>query len=155
MDTYPAELFQFLERLEPIYIHAAVANRNGLPLSCRGYGVREHLEHELVWIYILTSQWLRIQPYLEHQPWLAVLLTSGVDNESFQLKGTFAGCRALAEDDCTFLERSRNAASQFFPHLAALQVMNASDCLAIGMKVKAVYLQTPGPHAGSLLMERR
>lgn len=151
MDIFPAELLHFLERPEPVFIHVAAANKDNIPLGCRGYGIREDLKHELVWVYLLKAQWLRLKPFLENHPWLAVLLTSGVNNDSFQIKGTFGEYRALSQEDEWMLERQRIYAFQYFPHLALLQTVDPSECLAIGVKAKAVYLQTPGPQAGYML----
>lgn len=154
MSQWPAELIRFLERPVPIYIHLAAAGHEASPFVCRGYGIRADRENGLVWVYIMHSQWLRLSECTQDQSWLAVLLTAGTDNESYQLKGRFIRHRIVTGDDSPCIDRQRKLTSDYFPHLLPLVSVTASHCDAVCMRVDNVYLQTPGPGAGALLSER-
>ncbi|MFD0681680.1 MULTISPECIES: hypothetical protein [unclassified Paenibacillus] len=154
MDRWPAEFIRFMERPVPIFIHVAAARRGVAPFSCRGYAARADLEKDQVWICILQSQWLRLNEYIQELSWLAVLLTAGPDNESYQIKGTFDRVQPVLKEDCELMERQRKWTSEYFPHLLPLVAVANSNCLAISLRVRSIYLQTPGPHAGALLTER-
>lgn len=155
MKQWPKELTRFLERPSPLFTHVAAVKHGASPFCCRGYGVQADAGNGLLWISILTKQWRRLSDYKADDPYLAVLLTSGLDNESYQVKGPFVRCRTFAEDDSASLERQRKLTIDYFPNLAQLLHIDSSDCLVIGMEVHSVYIQTPGPRAGSLLAERR
>lgn len=147
---WPDELTQFLERPVPIYMHVAAATTGMPPFACRGYGFRAEPERDRLWIYIVKNQWPRLHGHL--QQWLAALLTSGVDNESYQLKGTWTDCRNAGSDDQPFLDKQRAYTYRYFPHLVPMLSVSPADCLAVSMQVRAVYVQTPGPRAGMLLV---
>lgn len=85
---------------------------------------------------------------------LAALLTSGTDNESYQIKGTFGGCRSMQLEDISVLEQEREWIRDTFPDLLALVAVNPAECIAVAIQNFAVYNQTPGPLAGSLISER-
>ncbi|TMV48974.1 hypothetical protein FE783_14980 [Paenibacillus mesophilus] len=154
MKPWPEELIRFLERPSPLFAHVAAVKNGAHPFCCRVYGVQADA-NGLLWISVLTKQWRRLSDYKADGSCLAVLLTSGLDNESYQAKGPFVRCRAFAEDDSALLERQRKLTVDCFPNLAQLLHIDSSDCLVIGMEVHSVYIQTPGPRAGSLLAERR
>lgn len=155
MNQLPEELIRFLERPVPLFVHVAAARPGQAPFVCRGYAVRADFENHRIWIAILKSQWPRLSEYLQEQPWLAALLTAGTDNESYQIKGAFSQHRTMTKDDHALMERQRNLVADVFPHLLPVVAVASSDCLMVSMQVTDVYLQTPGPHAGSLLTERR
>lgn len=154
MTKWPEELIRFLQRLVPVFIHLAAVEKGAAPFICRGYGFRLEFESERLWIYILKSQWLRLTEYKEHQGELSALLTSGVDNESYQFKGRYTDIRPLAKEDACLLEEQCKWASMHTPGLLPMIQVTPSECLAVGFRIKAVFLQTPGPGAGSLVMER-
>ncbi|WP_127529889.1 hypothetical protein [Paenibacillus kobensis] len=153
MNKWPDEINLFLQRPVPIFIHLAAAQKGTTPYISRGYGVQPEPERELLWIYILKTQWLRLKECIENQQHLAVLLTSGVDNESYQFKGQFIGFRSLTKQDNTKLYEQSRKVSQQLPGVASLVQVSPSECLAVGIQIRAVYVQTPGPRAGSIVME--
>ncbi|TDF97081.1 hypothetical protein [Paenibacillus piri] len=154
MNAYPDEFVRFLERPVPKFLHLASVRKGQSPICCRGYAARAEYEQSRIWIYILRSQWLRLHEALQPEHWLAVLLTSGVDNESYQVKGQYDGYRPFAKEDHGLLEQQRELTLQTFPQLASLHTVNPVDCFAIGLKAAEVYSQTPGPQAGFLVSER-
>jgi len=156
MQRWPDELIRFVEQQAPLYIHLAAALPGAAPFVCRGYGLSAELrESDRIRVHVLKSQWARVAGLLREDQPLAVLATSGLDNESYQLKGKYAGCRASSEELAPMLDRQRRIASLHFPHLVSLTNVKPSDCLAVGIDIAVAYEQTPGPGAGSLLAERR
>ncbi|OXM82656.1 hypothetical protein [Paenibacillus rigui] len=155
MQPYPDELLHFLQRSVPIFIHLAAARPGQIPFSCRGYGFRMESERDVCWIYILRSQWLRMNGAMGARGELAALLTSGIDNESYQLKGELTEYRTMTKEDREALEHQRRMTSIHTPNLVPLLNVSHADCLAVGFRLRAVYVQTPGPGAGSLMAERR
>ncbi|MBO9596611.1 MAG: hypothetical protein J7559_02140 [Cohnella sp.] len=151
---WPESVKRFLGRQVPIFTHLAAAKPGEFPFTCRGYGYRPSFESERLWLFILKTQWLRMKEYIEHSAELAALLTSGVDNESYQFKGRFAEIRGLSKEDIAALEEQRKWVFAQAPALAPLIHVSASDCVAVGLQVGAIYSQTPGPDAGSPAMER-
>jgi len=155
LHTHLQVVAQFIAKPAPQFIHVAVLIDGHSPFSCRGYAVRMEPDNSVLSVYILRSQWLRIHDTVQQGQWLAVLLTSGSDNESYQVKGPFAGYRSLDKEDSIVLERQKELMLQTFPNLASLLAVDPRLCLAVELRVESVYIQTPGPHAGSLVTERR
>lgn len=154
MIHWPKEFLRFLERPVPIFMHVAAAKPGMEPLICRGYGVRLNPDNGEVAVSILLNQWLRLKEYSSDTLWLAVLLTSGTDNESYQLKGTYTEYRALSAEDRIAMEQQRHLASERFPYLLSVVAVATSDCLCVTLQVNRIYVQTPGQGAGALLAER-
>ncbi|TVX95795.1 hypothetical protein [Cohnella terricola] len=154
MMQWPVAFDRFLERPVPIYIHIAAAGEGRPPFGCRGYTARFDAEGGLVRIGILKSQWIRLQACMRQHTALAALLTCGIDNESYQVKGELERQEDLNARDRSFLEAQIRLTSRHFPDYAPLISVNPADCVSIGIRAQAVYQQTPGPDAGVLLYER-
>ncbi|MBD0380051.1 hypothetical protein [Paenibacillus sedimenti] len=84
MIQWPTKLIQFMERPVPKFSHIAAMTHGMPPVNCRGYGFHIDIENGLAVVYLLRSQWLKLNEYLRKQKWLAVLVTAGTDNESYQ-----------------------------------------------------------------------
>lgn len=167
MDQWPIEINRFMQRDTPVFTHMAAARKGAAPFSCRGYGYWLEKDRGIMWIYILKSQWLRLKAYMqeetgngiadqpepERERVLAALFTSGIDNESYQVKGPYAEYRLLTALDTEVIGEQRSRVSRHTPGLLRLMGVSPADCLAVGIMVRAVYVQTPGPDAGSLIRE--
>lgn len=148
--AWPEPFAVFLERTVPKFIHLAAYNHGAAPFGCRGYAFRA--EAHAASVYVVRSQWARLENYMDKRPSrIAVLVTSGVDNESYQVKGRFAGCRPLEQEDTFVLDKAQAVIRETFPHMSAPFMIQPWDCMAIGIEPSAVYIQTPGPMAGELL----
>ncbi|QMV42233.1 hypothetical protein [Cohnella cholangitidis] len=154
MKRWPADLARLLDRQVPIFIHVAAAHDEMPPMSCRGYFARTDERSGQVWIGILKSQWARLQPYIQRKSKLAALLTCGLDNESYQVKGTFVERRSCSDEDNATLEDQIKITFRHYPNLVPLVSVHPSDCLCIGIEVQSIYQQTPGKDAGALIYER-
>jgi hypothetical protein len=155
MSPWPRELLPFVHRPVPFFLHVSAAWHEVPPFLCRGYGVRLDLEEELIWVYILQSQWLRLSEACPHPGPFSLLMTAGTDNESYQVKGALRRQQPVTMEDIEVLERQRQRIAATFPHLIPIVSIAASQCVALGLQASEVYLQTPGPNAGALLGERR
>lgn len=149
----PTAFSRFLERPVPKFFHIAASGEGQAPLSCRGYACSP--EQDVLWISASRAESLRLQAAVQPDGWLALLATSGLDNESYQVKGRFAGARILTSDDMYVWERERELIGGVFPDLLALWPVSPQQCMAIALKAELFYIQTPGSSAGSLLTERR
>ena len=79
-----------------------------------------------------------------------------VSHEAYQLKGTYASSRSLDERELAcqeaYFAKLLDAARQLFPEDMARGMIAAIPCLAslaITFQVEEVFVQTPGPGAGS------
>ncbi|RAP73369.1 hypothetical protein [Paenibacillus montanisoli] len=154
MSEWPVEIIRFSQRSVPIFIHLAAAGKGMAPFICRGYGYRLDTESDWIWLYILKSQWLRLHDYMKHGREMSALLTSGIDNESYQFKGRFIDSRPLTKKDVFILEEQYSWVTGHIPGLAPVIHVSPSECMAVGLQIRSVFLQTPGPGTGSLVMER-
>lgn len=153
MNDWPVEWIRFTEREAPVFLHLACAKPGETPYSCRGYGCRLDPERTQLTVYILKSQWPRLQEALGPGRQLAVLMTSGTDNESYQVKGIYRSAGILSGEDEAALVRLHGWIERHTPSLAPLIRVRPADCLAVALDIRALYVQTPGPRAGSALWE--
>lgn len=153
MNHWRKRLTPFWESRAPMFIHLAAARSGHIPFCCRGYGFLTDTEPDRIWIFILRSQWRKIDEYLAYNQELAVLMTSGEDNESYQIKGRFLERRTMNMEEVSALEHMRAMASLYASGLESLYMVSPSDCLSIGIGIRSTYVQTPGPEAGARLAE--
>ncbi|HZG84795.1 hypothetical protein [Paenibacillus sp.] len=154
MDRIPPALLRFFERDVPIYTHFAAGVPGAVPFACRGYGFRlKDPAQGPLCIAIMKSQMIRLQEHIETNPMVAALMTSGKDNESYQIKGRFLGFRAPEPEDRRGIERQIESTAQWVPSLVEIIQAQPRDCVVIEMSVDAVYVQSPGSGAGRPLAE--
>ena len=144
-------VIHFLTKTEPIYIHLAVSNFEGQSYSVRGFGVKWIKGTDHLSIYILKSQTEKVLSYIKNgNGMITCLFTDGFSNESYQLKGTIIGTRtASIEDDLEYLTRYRNGSLKLFPKMYSKFPLSPALCDVFTYKVKEIFIQTPGPYAGS------
>ncbi|WP_158289721.1 hypothetical protein [Paenibacillus flagellatus] len=150
-NQWAAVLTRLMNREVPVYIHLAASKNGEPPFTCRGYGVCVDERDGRIRVAVLASQWRRLREYGGDRQKLAVLATAGTDNESYQIKGGLVECREIAEEDRNVLERQRALTARHFPGLLPLVNVRSADCVALGLRVDRVFVQTPGPLAGSPL----
>jgi len=149
---WPDAFARFLERPVPKFLHLAAARPGRSPIGCRGYGALRDGDDLLV--YISQSDWHRFRETLRDGQPLAALLTSGIDNESYQAKGACGGGRDMRREDVSALERERDFVRATFPDLLTVVAIDPANCVAVAIHSPALYVQTPGPAAGAPLTER-
>lgn len=154
MNRWPERLNRFFHRPVPIFSHLAAAPKGTTPFICRGYGFRSELECDRLWIFILKSQWLRLKQHKGDGGQLAALLTSGVDNESYQFKGPFLEIRLLGKEDSAALSEQQKRVTVHTPKLVPIIHTAPQECIAVGLRIQAVFSQTPGPDSGAPITAR-
>ncbi|MBW5446056.1 hypothetical protein GE107_08275 [Cohnella sp. CFH 77786] len=153
--SWPDAFGRFLEREVPKFIHLAACRPDRALFSCRAYACRPEAESGAFRVYIRNVQWQRIREDVRSGSRLAVLLTSGVDNESYQVKGTFAGVQAMDTEDCAFLKREQNRIRIALPDMFVPPIAVAPmECVSVILVGNTYYIQTPGPSAGCPIPER-
>ncbi|WP_223590339.1 hypothetical protein [Neobacillus bataviensis] len=145
----------FLTNTEPLYIHLAVSNSNGMPYSVRGFGVKTYRDKNKLGIYILKSQTEKLRSYLKSgNGAVACLFTDGFSNESYQIKGQFKELQnPTSDEDFDILSRYRNGSLKLFPKMYAKYPLSAALCDLVTYKIEEIFIQTPGPYAGSKYQE--
>ncbi len=78
------------------------------------------------------------------------------DDHACQVKGTFVDARAVAADERAMIEAQRDRLLQQFALIGLPRELVAGwptwPCIAVRLKVTAVFNQTPGPGAGAPLL---
>ncbi|MGG1675390.1 hypothetical protein ACIFOT_06485 [Neobacillus sp. NRS-1170] len=145
----------FLTKAEPLFIHLAVSNSNGIPYSVRGFGVKTYNDKNQLGIYILKSQTEKVRSFINSgNGAIACLFTDGFSNESYQIKGKFKEFKnPTSDEDLDILSRYRNGSLKLFPKMYAKYPLSAALCNLVTYKVEEVFIQTPGPYAGSKYQE--
>ncbi|WP_423802395.1 hypothetical protein [Neobacillus sp. SAB-20_R2A] len=140
----------FLRKTEPLYIHLAVANSEGRSYSVRGFGVQTNEGKDQLKIFILKSQTKKVLSFIHSGTGkISCLFTDGFTNESYQIKGSFIESKLCAEEDNEFLSRYRKGSLKLFPKMYDKFPLSATFCDSVSFFVEEVYVQTPGPYAGS------
>lgn len=142
---------QFLSETEPLYIHLAVSNSIFRPYSVRGFGVNIDENRNEISIYILKAQSERILSLITSGKGLITcLFTDGFSNESYQIKGRFKHFRPACDElDLSFLNTYRQKSLRLFPKMYEKFPVSAAICDVITYKAEDIYIQTPGPYAGT------
>lgn len=151
--AWPVPFLRFLDRPVPKFCHLAAAMPDRLPFGCRVYAIRLIEKLEALDVYILRSQWQRIESDIRSESPMAALLTSGVDNESYQVKGVYTLSRPLDGEDTFILKKEQETIRLAFPEMTAPFQVTPSQCTAIRLTQLAFYVQTPGASAGLPLTE--
>lgn len=144
-------IVQFLTQTEPLFIHLAVVHADGHPISVRGFGVKTNDEMDCLSIYILKAQTKKLLSYLSSgNGMIACLFTDGFSNESYQIKGRFIDCKASTdEEDLEILTQYRKSSLKQFPKMYSKFPLSTSICDVLTYQVVEIFIQTPGPYAGS------
>jgi hypothetical protein len=100
----------------------------------------------------------RLIELLQENGELAVTVEESGSNETYQFKGRYRHHREIQDKDFESVERIRRRfvrnLKELHPHApeAVLQAFVSPASLAVEFEVLEVYLQTPGPGAGTRLI---
>ena len=146
-----AELAAFLE--EGLGIQLGTRNARLEPTGVRVVAAAVEPDHVHLIAYVPEVCGAQILPDLESNGEAAVVFARPPDERACQLKGTFVGARAATGDERQivlaqwdrWLDRlaSVGYARGMFEHWIAW------PCLAVRIRVSAIFNQTPGPGAGA------
>jgi|GEM_PF-2949057 len=153
MKNVPLLFSTFFTRPVPVFTHVAAGRPGNVPFSCRGYGFRLDDDHDRLFVSVMKSQISRFHEQIDPAGRMAALFTSGVDNESYQVKGQFMQFRPVDALDVQAIERQIGLTAQYLPQLLPIVQVSPMGCCVLEMTVDSIYEQTPGPHAGRPLPE--
>src|SRR5262245_29499242 len=99
-------------------------------------------------------------PSLEHNGQFALTVCEVPSHETYQFKGSYVGSRPVQAEDLSVYESYRRRFVERICSLFGLPGDTARSyvpppALAISFKVREIYLQTPGPGAGTRVVPRQ
>src|SRR5688572_3166708 len=149
-----AELASFLQ--EGIGIQLGTRNARLEPSGVRVVAVTIERDGTHVVAYVPDVAVGQVLPDLESNGQAALVFARPPDERACQLKGIFAGARAATADERAFVQ------AQWDRWLDRLTTIGFSrptfehwptwPCVAIRVRVNAIFNQTPGPGAGAPLV---
>jgi hypothetical protein len=147
------ELAAFLE--EGIGIQIGTRNAALEPNGARVVAVRVEDEGTHIVAFVPERTAAHVLPDLEANGQAALVFARPPDERSCQVKGTFAGMGATGAAEERFAReqwaRWLQRLSTIGLPLATLEGWDAWPCVAIRIRVTALFNQTPGPNAGVAL----
>jgi hypothetical protein len=146
------QLASFLE--EGIFIALATGNERLEPSGARGIAAVVERDGTHLVVFITTLAAAHVLPNLESSGQAAVCFARPPDERACQIKGAFAGARTASEDE---REVVQGQWSRWLDRLGTIGLVPAFKhwpswpCVAIRVRVGAIFNQTPGPGAGAPL----
>lgn len=147
-------LTEFLER--GLAIHLGTRNAQMRPNGCRVTAVRvEHQGQHLV-AYVPRAATPAVLEDLRDNGQAAVSLTRPIDDRAVQVKGVFVSEREADPSEEAFVLGQWQALLNELDLMGLAALSSTSSwsmwpCVAITLRVTAVFSQTPGPEAGAVL----
>ena len=147
-------LTEFLER--GLAIHIGTRDENMRPNGCRVTAVRVEDQGRHLVCYIPKAAGLAVLSDLRSNGQAAVSLTRPIDDRAVQVKGELVSERDADPSDEAFVLGQWRALLTELDLMGLAAVTSTSTwsmwpCVAITIRVTAVYSQTPGPEAGAVL----
>jgi hypothetical protein len=153
----PARLVKFLEEHANVAM-AGTRDRDLVPYGHRVSGWRVGADARTVTALISKRFTDRLVESLEDNRELALTVEEYPSHETYQLKGRYLRHRPLEPEDLEAIERIRGRFAKslrsIYPEApeAILKAFTLMPQLAVEFEVAEIYLQTPGPRAGSRLV---
>ena len=148
-----AELASFLQ--QGIAIQLGTRNDRLEPNGVRVVAARVEEDGRHVVAYVHASAGPQVVPDLESNGQVAIVFSRPPDERACQLKGIAAGVRVAGEDERVFVEAQW---TRWIERLLTIGLQRAAfdhwpswPCLAVRVRVNAIFNQTPGPGAGAPL----
>ncbi|HUR35962.1 MAG TPA: pyridoxamine 5'-phosphate oxidase family protein [Vicinamibacterales bacterium] len=147
------ELAAFLE--EGIAIHLGTRNAQLEPDGARVVAVRVDADATHIVAFVPEVAAQRVLANLEANGQAALVFARPPDERACQLKGTFAGARPATADDRALVDAQwsrwlARLATIGYP-LVTFDNWTTWPCVAVRVRVNAIFNQTPGPGAGAPL----
>jgi len=147
------ELATFLE--EGIAIHIGTRNRRLEPNGARVVAVRVEDEGRVIVAFVPALAAPQVMPDLESNGQAALVFARPPDERAVQVKGTFAGACAAPGGDERFV---RDQWERWVVRMTTIglpreltEPWQIWPCVAVRLRVTALFDQTPGPRAGAAL----
>jgi hypothetical protein len=147
------ELAAFLQ--EGIAIQIGTRNANLEPNGARVVAIKVEDDGQHVVAYVPKAAAPQVVPDLESNGQAALVFARPPDERACQVKGVFIEARAARASERSFVSEQwgrwvQRLGSIGFPP-AATENWQTWPCVAIRMRVTALFNQTPGPGAGAAL----
>jgi hypothetical protein len=152
----PEELSELVASGVDVYVATRDAELE--PESMLAMGIRLHRERDALTVYLPVVTAAPTRKNLDTNAEIAVTLIRPSDLKAVQLKGKSVGIRPSTENDREFQSIFRSAL------IEQMVVVGVPRCatrrlawwpsLAVEVRVREVFLQTPGPAAGEPLVGR-
>jgi hypothetical protein len=153
----PGKIIRFLEQHANVAF-AGLRDRDLVPFGHRVSGWSVGADQRTMTIFFPNDFTERLIELLLENGELAVTIEESGSNETYQFKGRYRHHREIRENDFESVERIRRRfvrnLKEFYSHApeAVLQAFVSPPSLAVDFDVLEVYLQTPGPGAGTRLI---
>jgi hypothetical protein len=142
----------------PSFVQIGTRDERLRPAHTYAIGAAVHEDRRTVTVLVPIARAARILPHLESNGRIA-LGVAQASHEAYQLKGTFVATRPADADDLARQEAYRtallaDARRAGFPEdiaWALTQGFAYTPSVAITFRAEEVFLQTPGPGAGTRL----
>ena len=147
-------LTEFLER--GLAIHIGTRDGELRPNGCRVTAVRVENQGRSLVAYLPKAASPAVLEDLQSNGQAAVSLARPTDDRAVQVKGEFVSMRDAGPDEEKFVLGQWQALLAELD-LIGLAALNSTStwlmwpCVAVKLRVTAVFSQTPGPEAGSVL----
>ena len=153
----PGKIIRFLEQSANVGA-AGTRDRDLVPFGHRVCGWRVGADQRTMTILVPDEFTGRLVESLQQNGELAVTVEAFPSHETYQFKGRYLNHREVTADDLEAVEQVRrrflkSAKAIFFQHHEdVLKAFVNPPALAVEFEVAEVYLQTPGPGAGTRLI---
>jgi hypothetical protein len=152
----PGKLVRFLENYANVAF-AGTRDRNLVPFGHRVCGWRVGADHATITIFFPDEFLDKLLQALEQTGELAITLEEFPSHETYQFKGHYLRHRAIEDADLEIVERTRRrwvrSIKPMYPDRPehVLRAFVSPPSMAVDFEVREIFLQTPGPGAGSRL----
>ena len=153
----PGKIVRFLEQYANVAF-AGTRDRDLVPSGHRLCGWRVGTDQRTMTALIPEVFTPRLVELLQENGELAVTVEEFPSHETYQFKGRYLRNRAVRDDDVEIVDRIRKrfvrSLRPMFAHApeGVLQAFVSKPSLAVEFEVLEIYLQTPGPGAGTRLV---
>lgn len=153
----PGKIVRFLEQHANVAF-AGTRDRDLVPHGHRVSGWRVGADHRTITAFVPEAFTPHLLEALRGNGALALTIDEFPSHETYQFKGRYLRHRAVEPEDLELVDRIR---SRFFKSLKPVFVDAPEDVLkayvlrpslAVEFDVQEIYLQTPGPGAGTRLI---
>ncbi len=134
------------------------ADASGWPACCRAVALRVHPDRQGLTLYLPVATGAEAVANIASTRRVAIVASDPVSHESLQLKGRTQAVRVAEEEEAglveEYFERLTDVLDAVGLPRAVSRTLTRWPAFAIEVSVEAVFEQTPGPRAGSLLRSR-
>ena len=153
----PGKIVRFLEQYANVAF-AGTRDRDLVPYGHKVCGWRVGADQRTMIAFIPQESTPGLVESLQQNGELAVTVEEFPSHETYQFKGRYLRDRALQQEDVEMVDRIRRrfvrSLGPIYPDVSedVLNAFVAKPSLAIEFEVLEIYLQTPGPAAGTRLV---